>query len=78
MTVDTIIPTPDAHYARALDTAEKMVGLRLERLLTTGAGEPASGADFMRPSLPPDAGAARAFDSYQIAREVFAEEADQN
>jgi hypothetical protein len=54
-----------------------MLGLRLERLLTAGAGEPASGADFMRPSLPPYAGAARAFDSYQIAREVFAEEGDQ-
>jgi hypothetical protein len=54
-----------------------MLGLRLERLLTGGAGAPASGADFMRPSLPPYAGAARAFDSYQIAREVFAEEADQ-
>jgi hypothetical protein len=76
MTVDTTIPhltrTTLGHWTR-----EKMLGLRLERLLTAGAGEPASGADFMRPSLPPYAGAARAFDSYQIAREVFAEEADQ-
>ena len=137
MTVDTSIPTPDADYARALDTAEKLLGFRLERMLTAGAGEPASGADFTRLAtvqafgnawprterldtrsralvsvtiaatlgvLQPlrgqlrialnngvtkeeivevfiqilaYAGAARAFDSYQIAREVFAEEADQ-
>jgi 4-carboxymuconolactone decarboxylase len=137
MTGDTTTPTPDADYVRALDTAEKMLGFRLERFLTAGTGEPANGADFTRLAtvqafgnawprtgdldtrsralvsvtiaavlgvheplrgqlrialnngvtkeeivevfiqILAYAGAARAFDSYGIAREVFAEEADQ-
>ena len=33
-------------YARALDTAEKMLGFRLEQFLTAGEGEPSNAADF--------------------------------
>jgi 4-carboxymuconolactone decarboxylase len=35
-------------YATALDTAERLLGMRLERFLEPGAGEPANGADFKR------------------------------
>ena len=35
-------------YAEALDTAERMLGFRLERLLEPGPGEPANAADFTR------------------------------
>ena len=136
MTDDTTIPTPDADFVQALDTAEKMLGFRLESFLVSGPGEPATGADFSRLAtlqtfgnawprtehldtrsralvsvtiaatlgvheplrgqlrialnngvtkeeivetfiqILAYAGAARAFDSYQIAREVFAENAD--
>jgi 4-carboxymuconolactone decarboxylase len=38
----------DDDYARALDTAEEMLGFRLERYLAAGAGEPANAADFKR------------------------------
>jgi 4-carboxymuconolactone decarboxylase len=48
MNDDTTIPTPDADYARALDTAEELLGFRLERFLSGGDGEPAIGADFKR------------------------------
>jgi 4-carboxymuconolactone decarboxylase len=48
MNNDTPIPTPDADYARALDTAEELLGFRLERFLSAGDGEPAIGADFKR------------------------------
>ncbi|MEU7843711.1 carboxymuconolactone decarboxylase family protein [Micromonospora sp. NPDC049114] len=38
---------PDSSdYARALDTAEKMLGFRLEQFLTAGEGEPSNAADF--------------------------------
>jgi 4-carboxymuconolactone decarboxylase len=123
-------------YAAALDTAERLLGFRLEPFLEPGQGEPANGADFTRlatlhafgdawpregildlrtralvsvtiaatlgileplrgqlrialnigvtPSeiveafiqLETYAGAARAFDSYRVAREVFAERAE--
>jgi 4-carboxymuconolactone decarboxylase len=35
-------------YSAALDTAERLLGVRLERFLEPGAGEPANGADFKR------------------------------
>ncbi|WP_406510467.1 carboxymuconolactone decarboxylase family protein [Streptomyces sp. NBC_00212] len=35
-------------YAAALDTAERLLGMRLERFLQPGVGEPANGADFKR------------------------------
>ena len=35
-------------YAAALDTAERLLGSRLERFLEPGTGEPANGADFKR------------------------------
>ncbi|WP_240670223.1 carboxymuconolactone decarboxylase family protein [Actinoplanes solisilvae] len=35
-------------YDDALDTAEKMLGFRLERFLGEGEGEPANAADFKR------------------------------
>ena len=38
----------DDDYARALDTAERMLGFRLERFLGAGPGEPANAADFKR------------------------------
>jgi 4-carboxymuconolactone decarboxylase len=38
----------ERNYATALDTAERLLGMRLERFLEPGAGEPANGADFKR------------------------------
>jgi 4-carboxymuconolactone decarboxylase len=38
----------DDDYQRALDTAERMLGFRLERFLGAGEGEPANAADFKR------------------------------
>ena len=35
-------------YAEALDTAEQMLGFRLERFLGSGPGEPENAADFKR------------------------------
>ncbi|MFD0532083.1 carboxymuconolactone decarboxylase family protein [Kitasatospora arboriphila] len=35
-------------YAAALDAAEELLGMRLERFLVRGAGEPDNGADFKR------------------------------
>ncbi|WP_329139949.1 carboxymuconolactone decarboxylase family protein [Streptomyces sp. NBC_01476] len=35
-------------YAAALDRAERLLGVRLERFLEPGPGEPANGADFKR------------------------------
>jgi 4-carboxymuconolactone decarboxylase len=35
-------------YAEALDTAERMLGFRLERFLGDTPGEPVNGADFKR------------------------------
>jgi 4-carboxymuconolactone decarboxylase len=35
-------------YAAALDTAARLLGMRLERFLEPGPGEPANGADFKR------------------------------
>lgn len=128
-------PNDDEVYARALDTAEIMLGFRLENFLAAGRGEPDVANEFQRLAtiqafgnawprtehldtptralvsvtiaatlgiheplrgqirialnngVTPEeivetfiqilvyAGAARAFDSYQIAREVFAERA---
>jgi 4-carboxymuconolactone decarboxylase len=122
-------------YSSALDTAERLLGFRLEPFLELGPGEPANGADFTRLAtlhafgdawsregvldvrtralvsvtiaatlgtieplrgqlrialnngvtpaeivevfihLEAYAGAARAFEGYQVAREVFAERA---
>lgn len=122
-------------YLAALDTAERLLGFRLEPFVEPGPGEPANGADFTRLAtthtfgdawsrdgvldtrtralvsvtiaatlgtieplrgqlrialnngvtpaeiveafiqLEAYAGAARAFDSYRVAREVFAERA---
>jgi 4-carboxymuconolactone decarboxylase len=39
---------PDARYAAALDTAERLLGFRLERFLGTAPSEPANAADFKR------------------------------
>ncbi len=38
----------DARYAEALDTAEGLLGFRLERFLGRTEGEPANGDDFKR------------------------------
>ncbi|MFG2056345.1 carboxymuconolactone decarboxylase family protein [Micromonospora sp. NPDC048930] len=38
----------EAGYAAALDTAERLLGFRLERFLGTTPDEPANGADFKR------------------------------
>lgn len=38
----------DRQYSIALDEAERMLGLRLERLLGTADTEPANAADFKR------------------------------
>ncbi|MER7892934.1 carboxymuconolactone decarboxylase family protein [Micromonospora sp. NPDC094482] len=38
----------DPEYAAALDTAERLLGFRLERFLGANPGEPANGADFKR------------------------------
>ncbi|WBB65991.1 carboxymuconolactone decarboxylase family protein [Micromonospora sp. WMMD812] len=46
MTTDD--PAADAAYAAALDTAERLLGFRLERFLGATPGEPANGADFKR------------------------------
>lgn len=35
-------------YAAALDTAARLLGMRLEQFLEPGPGEPANGADFKR------------------------------
>ena len=40
--------TDDAEYAAALDTAEQLLGFRLERFLGPSKGEPANAADFKR------------------------------
>ena len=40
--------TADPEYAAALDTAERLLGFRLERFLGATAGEPVNGADFKR------------------------------
>ena len=45
---DQISPTDSAAYARALDTAEELLGFRLETFLGAGDGEPANAADFKR------------------------------
>lgn len=45
---ESAVPEPDDGYARALDTAERMLGFRLERFLGPGAGEPSNAADFKR------------------------------
>ena len=38
----------DHNYARALDTAEELLGFRLETFLGASPGEPANAADFKR------------------------------
>jgi 4-carboxymuconolactone decarboxylase len=38
----------DHKYARALDTAEQLLGFRLETFLEAANGEPANAADFKR------------------------------
>jgi 4-carboxymuconolactone decarboxylase len=45
---DTTAPAPGDDYAQALNTAERMLGFRLEHFLGPGKGEPANGADFKR------------------------------
>jgi 4-carboxymuconolactone decarboxylase len=45
---DLPVPPPHEDYARALDTAERLLGFRLERFLGSGPGEPANAADFKR------------------------------
>jgi 4-carboxymuconolactone decarboxylase len=40
--------TNSEEYDAALDSAEDLLGFRLERFLGIGAGEPATGADFKR------------------------------
>jgi 4-carboxymuconolactone decarboxylase len=42
------VPVPDEDYARALNTAERMLGFRLERFLGSGPGEPTNAAEFKR------------------------------
>jgi 4-carboxymuconolactone decarboxylase len=41
-------PERDDDYARALDTAERLLGFRLERFLGPGPGEPLNAAEFKR------------------------------
>jgi 4-carboxymuconolactone decarboxylase len=41
-------PTNDRDYAAALDEAERMLGFRLERFLTTGPTEPSNAEAFKR------------------------------
>jgi 4-carboxymuconolactone decarboxylase len=41
-------PERDDAYAGALDTAERMLGFRLERFLGPGPGEPPNAAEFKR------------------------------
>jgi 4-carboxymuconolactone decarboxylase len=38
----------DHNYAKALDTAEQLLGFRLEIFLEAASGEPANAADFKR------------------------------
>src|SRR5215813_5155477 len=45
---DPTAETTDAQYAQALDTAERLLGFRLERFLGPGEGEPPNAADFKR------------------------------
>jgi 4-carboxymuconolactone decarboxylase len=45
---DPADPDETAGYAHALDTAEELLGFRLERFLGAGVGEPANAADFKR------------------------------
>jgi 4-carboxymuconolactone decarboxylase len=40
--------TEEQTYTAALGTAERLLGMRLERFLEPGVGEPANGADFKR------------------------------
>jgi 4-carboxymuconolactone decarboxylase len=40
--------TDEPGYAAALDTAARLLGMRLEQFLQPGVGEPANGADFQR------------------------------
>lgn len=40
--------TTDPRYATALDTAERLLGFRLQQFLGDSPGEPANGADFKR------------------------------
>jgi len=40
--------TTDPRYAEALDTAERLLGFRLERFLGNTTDEPVNGADFKR------------------------------
>ncbi|WP_410814168.1 carboxymuconolactone decarboxylase family protein [Micromonospora sp. 067-2] len=47
-TNDEAAAAPDSRYAAALDTAEQMLGFRLERFLGASPGEPVNGADFKR------------------------------
>ena len=45
----TTAGSSDEHnYARALDTAEQLLGFRLEVFLEAASGEPANAADFKR------------------------------
>ena len=45
---DTSPTTAEQDYANSLDTAEKMLGFRLERFLGATDGEPENAADFKR------------------------------
>lgn len=45
---DATVSGADDDYARALDTAERMLGFRLERFLGPNEGEPPNAADFKR------------------------------
>jgi 4-carboxymuconolactone decarboxylase len=45
---ETKVDNGDDAYASALDTAESLLGFRLERFLGAGVGEPSNGADFKR------------------------------
>src|SRR5215468_7588128 len=47
-TNDLASAATDPEYATALDTAERLLGFRLERFLSATPGEPANGADFKR------------------------------
>jgi 4-carboxymuconolactone decarboxylase len=47
-TDDQATPATDPEYAAALDTAERLLGFRLERFLGATPGEPANAADFKR------------------------------
>jgi hypothetical protein len=60
----------EREYQRALETAGRLLGTPLA--LPLGDGEPAVGEELFI-HLAAYAGAARAFDSYQVALAVFAE-----